>query len=1053
MSTRSKILSVVFLLFASLQIAAAQNPLWKLVYKTPYFYLEPVTFTWRVDSIPYLKADTAQFKHLIVTGATSFDSLDVRRIQVDSLFFGQGSKGFAFRTGSTYMNLDTLFMLGARLRGTAVEIGDSSLYLGANRLNRIRSFGDNSIVISGSVDEYELNNSGFRLESTNAIAWSSGILSATSDVLLWRDNTGIFGQRRTRTEGSGAHYAQYLREYGAYASTSNNNYFEIGGDSLTAYARTAATGRPAQKLIIGAKVATQYYDTSAYTYFGFNKNGTIDTTGRFTGTDFIASDSLTAVNASLSGNLNFSGTAARITGDFSNGTVNSRTMFQTSTTNGVTSVGFIPNGTADNSLIALYDTSNVTNNWSRVIMTIDRSSALAAITSSTSGLTNYPIVFELGSGGYQMKLNANYLQFGFNAGGRIDTSGAFNGTDFRASDSVAALLVSANSGKAVLKDSALYIGGSGLNNISSGGDGVINIRNATTNLFVLSSATLGLNFTGSQRIYFGSNGYANLTNPSNTSATLFGYSTTGQATNFGFTNQTVNKNISTTAQLADSGSFVYSANGSTGNPILYLTNNIGTVVWKVDSLGTESFGSASLTGDLTVGGQVSVDTITNLNTALVLNDTVNVTGVLQMGGSLAITSTNIFKGALDVAYSSANTISRTTTTNNAFAPSLNIETNLTSGSIADGFATGINFRQVRATTRNLADIQVVRSGNDSTVSFLHRLYRDASAINVLEIDWLNGTPRTTLGGIDGTADGVAYIDSGYANWLSLTTSSFGSLTTTGDATIGGLIKLDTIVNPLLGVVIDDSLTVSHFLTVNRSITVDSIDNGANSTLALNLPTDNRNIVTIPNLTIYGQTSGLDTVLASTLFLGYRQNTDTMTIRVVNYAGSLKFSVDTLGNAAGTWGDWSDNAYGGAYIADDHIDTILVTDAAANYTVGAVQPPSGYPLTTGGVLQNVTVQDSSLTIGKAGKYLIRYSVSAQSVGITGRANFYIFINDNKQEKSGAIATLTNTAYTNQSGGMLYSASANDIIKLKVRSPDDNSGSIAIQYMNITITRID
>ena len=51
----------------------------------------------------------------------------------------------------------------------------------------------------------------------------------------------------------------------------------------------------------------------------------------------------------LSGNLTFTGTGQRITGDFSNGTTSNRVAFQSSTTNGNTSVSAIPNGTATSS--------------------------------------------------------------------------------------------------------------------------------------------------------------------------------------------------------------------------------------------------------------------------------------------------------------------------------------------------------------------------------------------------------------------------------------------------------------------------------------------------------------------------------------------------------------------------------------------------------------------------------------------------------------------------------------------------------------------------------
>jgi hypothetical protein len=62
-----------------------------------------------------------------------------------------------------------------------------------------------------------------------------------------------------------------------------------------------------------------------------------------------------------SGNLNFSSTAQRITGDMSNATIANRLMFQGSTTNATTSVGVLPNGTSVNSSLNLFNASDPTN--------------------------------------------------------------------------------------------------------------------------------------------------------------------------------------------------------------------------------------------------------------------------------------------------------------------------------------------------------------------------------------------------------------------------------------------------------------------------------------------------------------------------------------------------------------------------------------------------------------------------------------------------------------------------------------------------------------------
>jgi hypothetical protein len=61
------------------------------------------------------------------------------------------------------------------------------------------------------------------------------------------------------------------------------------------------------------------------------------------------------------GNLTFTGTGNRITGDFSNGTHSNRVLFQTSITNANTIVGFISNGTSTQTQLNIYNGSDATN--------------------------------------------------------------------------------------------------------------------------------------------------------------------------------------------------------------------------------------------------------------------------------------------------------------------------------------------------------------------------------------------------------------------------------------------------------------------------------------------------------------------------------------------------------------------------------------------------------------------------------------------------------------------------------------------------------------------
>jgi hypothetical protein len=84
------------------------------------------------------------------------------------------------------------------------------------------------------------------------------------------------------------------------------------------------------------------------------------------GTVVGTSDTQTLSNKTLagvtnSGNLTFTGTGNRITGDFSNATVANRVAFQTSTTNSNTYIEILPNGTATQAGIDLNNAADPTN--------------------------------------------------------------------------------------------------------------------------------------------------------------------------------------------------------------------------------------------------------------------------------------------------------------------------------------------------------------------------------------------------------------------------------------------------------------------------------------------------------------------------------------------------------------------------------------------------------------------------------------------------------------------------------------------------------------------
>lgn len=100
---------------------------------------------------------------------------------------------------------------------------------------------------------------------------------------------------------------------------------------------------------------------------------------------------VTIPSVSISGNATFTGTGNRILGDFSNATLTDRVLFKSSTTDGNTTVGVIPNGTATQSALALYDNATPTNSSS---LLLTANSTANNISSTKSGTGTYlPLTF------------------------------------------------------------------------------------------------------------------------------------------------------------------------------------------------------------------------------------------------------------------------------------------------------------------------------------------------------------------------------------------------------------------------------------------------------------------------------------------------------------------------------------------------------------------------------------------------------------------------------------------------------------------------------------
>lgn len=127
-----------------------------------------------------------------------------------------------------------------------------------------------------------------------------------------------------------------------------------------------------------------------------------------------------------SGNLTFTGTGNRITGDFSNATIPSRIMFQTSTANSETSIGIIPSGTSLVSEMRVYGNDSALTNYtvtryrntgseSQIIADKAGTGAYLPISLYTSGAKQA----QLDTSGNLLVTGSGGLGYGTGAGGTV----------------------------------------------------------------------------------------------------------------------------------------------------------------------------------------------------------------------------------------------------------------------------------------------------------------------------------------------------------------------------------------------------------------------------------------------------------------------------------------------------------------------------------------------------------------------------------------------------------------------------------------------------------
>jgi hypothetical protein len=243
-------------------------------------------------------------------------------------------------------------------------------------------------------------------ESTTAATWVAGThveLRATAGTLDSFTDTAqaaaaapvqsVFGRTGTVTLGSGdVTGALGFTPENAANKGAANGYAPLGSDSkiastylpsyvddvleYTDFAALPAIGEAGKIYVLttpytsGGITSSQFrWSGSAYAAI-IASPGTTDavTEGSanlyFTNARAIAATAATYLalaGGSLAGNLDFSGTSRRITGDFTNGVPSNRTLFQTNNANSNSYLTVIPSGTAVNSQLQAYNSSDPNN--------------------------------------------------------------------------------------------------------------------------------------------------------------------------------------------------------------------------------------------------------------------------------------------------------------------------------------------------------------------------------------------------------------------------------------------------------------------------------------------------------------------------------------------------------------------------------------------------------------------------------------------------------------------------------------------------------------------
>jgi Chaperone of endosialidase len=416
-------------------------------------------------------------------------------------------------------------------------------------------------------------------------------------------------------------------------------------------------------------------------------------------TAYVSNSALTTLAYTFTGlhtynaNLTF-GSSTRILGDFTNATVNNRTIFQTSTLNSSTGIYAFPNGTSGAASWQAANSSDGTN-ASKILIATNGATDVQLVSGINGTGTYLPLTF-YNNGSEQMRLavNGNFGIGNTAPADKLSVNGTtyFGGVTTHAANAsvVGNFTVTATSttvpGVSVVNNSVGVFtlpnaGASAYNNLVAAGDNLIYFSNNSTNngnlvigTWTDRTAGFGMKFTGNSATVavtanaFNVTGNTTITGFANVTTSIQGGSSltiagalsgvttlaAGNTTITGFANVTTSVNsaalsvgtsfVANTTQVTIAG-VPLSANGGVGTAAQVLTSNgaTGSPYWSTVSSGTTytfSTGLINTTGTITVNSAY-IATI-SANNASFLGGTAAASYALLSGGTFTgtITSSN-----------------------------------------------------------------------------------------------------------------------------------------------------------------------------------------------------------------------------------------------------------------------------------------------------------------------------------------------------------------------------------------------------------------------------